>query len=97
MVTGATNQIYVYDSLSKSSTECKGLEITSEGLFACVSQDNSHFSISFKDGTIVVGDLETKTLLQKTQIGDIVKGSNHINQSCFDTDGNLYVPGRKSV
>ena len=94
---GSTSQVFVYDADSKSTAECKGVEISSEGLFVCVSPDDKNFAVSFKDGTVVVGDLESKIFLYKVQISDIVKGSNHINQCSFDNAGNLYVPGKKNI
>lgn len=97
VIAGSTNQVFVYDSETKSTSECKGVEISSEGLYACISPDDKTFAVSFKDGTVVIGDLETKSLSHKVQIGEIVKGGNNINQASFDKNGNLYVPGKKHI
>lgn len=97
VIAGATNSVFVHDIESKSTTECKGVQISSEGLYACISPDDKHFAVSFKDGTVVIGEFDSKSITHKVQIGDIVKGSNLMNQICFDQEGNLYAPGRRHI
>lgn len=97
VIAGATNKVVIYNTQSKSTVECKGVDISSEGLFASVSSDNKNFAVSFKDGSIVLGEFETGSLVTKIQAGDAVKGSDYLNQSGFDFLGNLFVPGKNVI
>ena len=65
IVAGLNKKVLIIDSATESSTESTGIEIDSEVVSASVDSNNENFSLSLKDGSVVLGKISTAKLFKK--------------------------------
>ena len=97
IVAGIHKGVLVFNYDNNSSAEYKGVDINSEVLGVSIDETDDHFCLSLKDGSVIIGSISQGNLFKKIQIGDIVKGNHQTNQTSFARNGDLYLPGKKTL
>jgi WD40 repeat protein len=97
IVAGADKSALIIDSKTQNSKKCTGIELDSEVVFCSIDGSNDQFSLSLKDGSVVIGQLSEAKLTKKVQVGKMIRGELSLNQTSFSSNGDLMVPGKSQI